>query len=89
MLAPNNPNVMDTLGYVFLKNGKNDEALKLLKRAADLSPENPSMQYHLALAYNEQGNKAEARESLQRALKLGNFPEAKEASQLLEKLKKA
>jgi putative PEP-CTERM system TPR-repeat lipoprotein len=88
MLAPQNDNVRDTLGYVLLKNGKVDQGLVMLKKASEGSPKNPSIQYHLALAYKERGDSARAVEHLQKALAMGDFPEAGEAKALLEKMKK-
>ena len=85
-LAPNDAGVVDTLGYALLKEGRTDDALKALKHAVSLVPDNPSMQYHLALAYKERGEKALALESVQKALRAKDFPEAKEASLLLNQL---
>ncbi len=88
MLAPQNDSVRDTLGYVLLKNNRIDEGLRMLKKASESSPNNPGILYHLALAYKERGDAANAMESLQKALALGDFPEARDATLLLEKIKK-
>jgi len=85
-LSPNSGNIMDTLGQALLVNGMRDNAVKMLKSAAAQMPGNPSVHYHLALALKETGDKAAAMENLQSALKLGNFPESKEASRLLSQL---
>lgn len=83
----NNPGVMDTYGYVLLKNGKRAEALKILAQAASQMPTNPTVQYHLAVAYRENGNRAQAAATVRQALKLGDFPEAGAARALLAELK--
>jgi putative PEP-CTERM system TPR-repeat lipoprotein len=88
MLAPQNDNIRDTLGYVLLKNGRIDQGLGMLKKASEGSPKNPSIHYHLALAYKERGDSSKATEQLQKALALGDFPEAGEAKALMGKMKK-
>ncbi len=88
-IAPNDGFVQDTLGFVLLKNGKVEEGLKALQKAEGIAPANPTVRYHLALAYHQQGDGARAMENLQKAFSLGDFPEAGQARQLLEKLKKA
>jgi tetratricopeptide (TPR) repeat protein len=88
ILSPRDGSVNDTLGYVLLKKGKNDEALKVLKQAETLLPENATVQYHLALAHQARGELKQAEESLQKAVKIGNFPEEKSAKDLLAKLKR-
>ena len=59
-LEPGNPAVMDTLGYVLLKNGRNAEALKLLKRAADLLPNDANIRSHLSAALKANGGPSNA-----------------------------
>jgi len=88
ILAPRDGSVNDTLGYVLLKKGKTQEALKVLKQAESLLPDNPTVLYHLALAYKARGELKPAEESLQKAVKIGNFPEEKSAKDLLAKLKR-
>jgi len=84
--APELPQVMDTLGLAFVKNGRVAEAFEILKKAVALLPYEPSIQYHLALVYRESGDTAHAKEALSRALKSTDFPEAGEAKLLLEKI---
>jgi tetratricopeptide (TPR) repeat protein len=88
MLAPQNDFIRDTFGYVLLKNNKIDQGLSMLKKASESSPKNPSICYHLALAYKEKGDQARAAENLQKALAMGDFPEARDAKALLEKISK-
>jgi len=83
MLAPNDGFVLDTLGYVLLKNKKFDEAEKVLKKASETLPGNPSVHYHLALAYKERNNDALAIENARKAISTGDFPEAEQARLLL------
>ena len=82
-LAPANAGVVDTLGYILLKNGRTDEAIKVLKKAVLLLPDNPTVHYHLALAYIKSGNPDIAKEHLVKALAKDGFPDATRARILL------
>ena len=88
VLAPNDGSVLDTFGFVLLKNKKNKDALQVLKKASDRMPANPTVLYHLALAYRENADKAQAVSSLQKAIQIGKFPDEKNARILLAKLQK-
>jgi len=59
-LAPDNGSMQDTLGYVYLKMNKSDEALPVLQQAANLTNNDPSVCQHLGDAYLAQGRKTEA-----------------------------
>ncbi len=88
LLAPGDGAINDTLGFLLLKNGKIEEGLKTLKKAATLLPDNASIRYHLGLAYRESGDTGHAIEWLRKSLDLGEFPDQREARNLLEKLEK-
>ncbi|GAB7026173.1 tetratricopeptide repeat protein [Geotalea toluenoxydans] len=88
-LQPSNPAVMETLGYVLLKNGQKPHALELLQKAAERLPNNGYAQYHLALALMETGNEAQAGLKLKKALQLGKFPEQDQAKNLLAQLRRS
>ena len=50
-LAPDNPSVMDTAGWLLFSSGKDkDRALTLLRKAAQLAPDNASIRIHLTEA---------------------------------------
>ena len=89
ILAPRDGSVNDTLGYVLLRKGKKDEALKVLKQADVLLPDNATVKYHLGLAYKAQGELKLAEENLQKAIQIGNFPEEKSAREALANLKRS
>lgn len=82
-LEPENPWILDTLGYILLRTGRGDEAEPILKKAAARLPGSPTVLYHLALAYRDRERGTEAADILRRALALGSFPEAEEARTLL------
>jgi putative PEP-CTERM system TPR-repeat lipoprotein len=63
-LAPENPAVMDTLGWVLLEQGQVARALPLLQKAAAQAPAALDIRYHLAYGYFQAGKKAEAKKEL-------------------------
>lgn len=88
MLSPNQGPVVDTLGYVLLKKGKNEEAFKVLKKAVELVPADPAVLYHFALACEKTGKKPMAIENLRKALGMKDFKDAGAAKRLLSELEK-
>jgi tetratricopeptide (TPR) repeat protein len=68
--APN-PVFLDTLGWVHLKLGHQDEALRVMRLAVAKAPGHPVLNYHLGAAYAESGRKDEAKTYLQKALSTG------------------
>ena len=69
-MAPDNPEINDTLGFIYIKKQLPGLAIPPLTLAVERQPTNPSFQYHLGLAYANAGNKEAARQRLDRALKL-------------------
>lgn len=72
--APDQPALMDTLGWVYYKKNLPDLAIPLFESCVKKAPENASYHHHLGLAYLKAGKSAQARASLQRAL--ANKPDA-------------
>ncbi|WP_299323011.1 tetratricopeptide repeat protein [Parasphingopyxis sp.] len=61
-LVPDDPSVLDTLGWVTLETGGNrSEALTMLRRAARLDPGNAQIRWHLAQALAINGQREDAR----------------------------
>ncbi len=61
-LTPDDPNVLDTLGWTLLQSGQDKaEALKLLRQASSRAPGNLEIRWHLANALAANGQKAEAK----------------------------
>lgn len=85
---PGRPEIMDTLGYLLVRNGRAAEAVPVLERAAGMLPRVPTVLYHLALAYQGVGDSAKAAEALRRALAVGDFPEKAESRTLLAQMEK-
>jgi len=85
---PNNPDIIDTLGWAHFKSGNTDRALSLFRDARLRNPASPDIRYHLAVVLAKTGRASEAREELEAALKSGRgFEHAREAESLLRTLK--
>jgi Flp pilus assembly protein TadD len=80
------PGVADTLGYVLLRNGRADEALKVLEKAVSVAPDNPYINYHIAMALAELGEHQQALASVDKALQASGFPQREQAGQLRQAL---
>jgi len=84
---PNQPEVNDTLGWVYYNKGLQVLAIRALKQAVELDPANPVHTYHLGMAYAKNGDDRSARTALEKALKLkSDFKGADEARQTLQTL---
>ena len=81
---PENPDVDDTLGWIYYKKDMANLAIRPLEESLKRRPDHPEVLYHLGLAYAKLGNEAKARESLERALKINpSFPGSDVARQTL------
>lgn len=86
-LAPQQPDVLDTYGWIELLEGDVTEGLKVLQEAVVLGPNNPTIHYHLAVAQEMNGRPDTARKTLAGLLKTGTpFPERSEAQERLKRL---
>ena len=83
-VLPDQPEVNDTLGYIYILKKIPTLAVGPMLKAVDKDPNNATYHYRLGQAYLLSGNKVKAKESLQAALKLSpSFPEAADARTLL------
>ncbi|MDD2720472.1 MAG: PEP-CTERM system TPR-repeat protein PrsT [Gallionella sp.] len=86
-LEPENPAVLDTLGWLLLEQGDTKRATELLKKATTIAPQAAEMHYHLAQALLKAGDKEQARKELEQVLATGkNYPKLEEARVLLKQL---
>lgn len=86
-LAPEDPSVGDTLGWILYKKGNPEWALSYIQESAAKLPENAEVQYHLGMVNIKLGNSEAAKESLGKALKLNpNLPASDEIKRVLERL---
>jgi tetratricopeptide (TPR) repeat protein len=67
--APHNPEVADTLGWIYIKKNLPDEALRIFNDIVKKNPENAIFRMHLAQAMFQKGDRPGARTELNRALK--------------------
>ena len=65
--AVEQPAIKDTVGWVYYKAGRLDEAMRKLTEAVTESPENIVFNYHLGMTYYKSGDKIEARKYLEKA----------------------
>ena len=81
--APN-PFFLDTLGWVHLKMGHQDDALRVIQRAVAQAPQHPLLNYHLGMAHFKAGHRLEAQAHLKKALNTKQpFPGMDEAKAVL------
>lgn len=83
-VAPSDPSIADTLGWILYRRGEYTPALVLLRESAAELSSVPEIQFHLGMACYMAGYEPEATTALQRALQLGgNFPEKDDCSRRL------
>jgi len=86
--APENGAVLDTYGWMLLRRGHLEQAVRVLRHAAERIPENPDVQYHLASALVRFHEPEEARTILAKVLaRPGRFDTRPAALALSETLK--
>ena len=84
---PDNPEINDTLGWVYYKKGLWSLAVGPLEEGAKQRPDHPEILYHLGMTYAKLDQKAKSREALERALKLNpRLSEAAAARQALKEV---
>jgi cellulose synthase operon protein C len=87
-LLPANPDVNDTLGWVYVKRDLASLGIPHLEEAVRAVPSHPGYRYHLGVAYLRSGAKGKARDELTRALRLDeSFGDAGRAREALASLK--
>jgi tetratricopeptide (TPR) repeat protein len=83
---PQNPDVADTLGWIYLKKNLNDPALDIFKELTAKNPGNALYHYHLGLAQFQKKDLQSAKKALQTALALK--PDRENESKIRELLAK-
>jgi putative PEP-CTERM system TPR-repeat lipoprotein len=86
-IAPEDPAVMDTLGWLLVEHGQNERGLDLLGRASELAPNAHEIRLHFAKALIKSDRKDAARKELEVLTKLDRrLPIHQEAQALLSGL---
>ena len=78
---------MDTLGWVYYKNGHYESAIAEFTDCLAKMPDNATVTFHLGMAYYKKGDLENARAELEKALQLDkNFNGADKARKILAEL---
>lgn len=86
-VAPANPLVLDTYGWILVSRDRAKEAIPYLDQAIAQLPGIPEVRYHLGAALAKAGEQGRAKRELERALAAGKpFPGINEAKSLLARL---
>jgi tetratricopeptide (TPR) repeat protein len=72
-LAPLDPYIADTLGWILYKRHDYPRALAVLKESLDKQPSNAEVYYHVGMVHYMMGEEDSARLNLKMALSRGNF----------------
>ncbi len=82
--APLNPGIQDTLGWIYYKKNRFEDAHRLLAEASASLPQHPTVRYHHAMLLSKIGKQEAALAELKTALSLpGGFPEADRAARMV------
>ncbi len=83
-LAPGDPDVTDTLGWILVETGTVERGMQLLRSAVKARPDDSSFQYHLAVGLARSGALDDAAATVKKLLASpAAFPERAAAEQLL------
>jgi tetratricopeptide (TPR) repeat protein len=89
VLRPDDPYITDSLGWVYFKMGRHEEALHWLLKARESIPDDPVVAEHVGDAYRALGRWREAESSYERSLQLGSEDRDRLKAKLEEARKKA
>jgi tetratricopeptide (TPR) repeat protein len=84
---PEEPHVNDTVGWIYYRKGRPEQAITFLEAAIRRDQADPLPYYHLGMAYSDLKDSAKARQALEKALQLSTtFPGAADARRALTAL---
>ncbi len=68
--VPNDANISDTLGWIYIKKNLSDDAVRVFKDLVEKQPNNPTYRYHLAMALFQKGDRPSAKQECEAALRV-------------------
>ena len=80
---PNSPDVMDTLGWIYLKKNLSDDAVRTFRGLVEAEPKRAMYHYHYGMALLQKGDKPSAKRELETAIK---FNPSKDDAGKIQKL---
>lgn len=83
---PQNPIYLDTLGWIYYRQGRFQQAVQVLEQAVQDAPQEPELRYHLGMAYWMRGRLPEARVELRKAANLWRIQRGKPYEEALKAL---
>jgi tetratricopeptide (TPR) repeat protein len=84
VVPADNVSALDTVAWVYFKNGDAEQALPVLLEAARIEPDHLAVRYHLGLVYADSGRKADAEREFRRARDLAREQNNKDYAQKAE-----
>jgi tetratricopeptide (TPR) repeat protein len=84
--APNDLNVSDTLGWIYIKKNLSDSAIGIFRDLVEKQPEHSTYRYHLAMALFQKGDRISAKKELETALR--NKPSRDEEAKIRDLMAK-
>lgn len=85
-MAPDQPAIQDTLGWILVQQGQAQQGLGFLRKAISIVPANPAIRFHYAVALTHTGDKAAARKEFEYILR--KHPEFTQADAVRAELQK-
>jgi tetratricopeptide (TPR) repeat protein len=67
-VAPNSPELKDTLGWIYIKKNIPDDAIRIFRDLTAAQPKNAIFHYHYGMALSQKGDRAGARKELEKSL---------------------
>lgn len=85
-VAPNSPELKDTLGWIFIKKNLPDDAIHIFRDLVVVQPNNPIFHYHYGMALSQKGDRAGCKQELEKSLQ--NKPSRDDEQKIRDLLQK-